>query len=206
MGSKGTSKEALNKICDECYRKNDCDKDRDGYCPNFTKVYNDLEVLEIILNRCSPHKLNNSTYEEIEGIHFNIENHDDGYQKVKDLFMPIWRERASKITQENYDAIQTNEDITLLDSTKKLIAFYESKELNKNPFLKKELELSYLKAVQNELEILEILKPYIQVECEKLKRNDGLDEITCWLKVGKYGGTLIDEEKYNLIKEWLNND
>lgn len=42
------SKKALKGICDECYRRNDCDKDAYGYCPNFMKVWNALEKLDHI--------------------------------------------------------------------------------------------------------------------------------------------------------------
>lgn len=44
MKSKDTSKEALNEICNEC-NQGDCDK-KYGACPNFMKVWNDLERLE----------------------------------------------------------------------------------------------------------------------------------------------------------------
>lgn len=47
-----------------------------------------------------------------------------------------------------------------------------------------------------DLEILDILKRYVEVEYDK-------GEETYWLKVCKYGGTLIDKEKYNDLKEWL---
>jgi len=40
-----TSKEALNEICKECNKTSDCDK-KYGACPNFNKVWDDLEVLE----------------------------------------------------------------------------------------------------------------------------------------------------------------
>ena len=52
--------------------------------------------------------------------------------------------------------------------------------------------------VKKDLEILDILKCYIEVEYDN---SDG----TYWLKVGKYGRTLIDKEKYNALKEWLKN-
>ena len=42
-----TSKEALNEICKECNTTSDCDK-KYGACPNFNKVWDDLEILEEI--------------------------------------------------------------------------------------------------------------------------------------------------------------
>lgn len=44
MKTKDTSKEALNEICNEC-NQGECDK-KYGACPNFKKVWNDLEELE----------------------------------------------------------------------------------------------------------------------------------------------------------------
>ena len=51
MESKDTSKEALNEICNECYIRGDCDRDAYGGCPNLKKVWNDLEILEILKNK-----------------------------------------------------------------------------------------------------------------------------------------------------------
>ena len=50
--------------------------------------------------------------------------------------------------------------------------------------------------IKKDLEVLELLKYFIQVEYEKA-------DDTYWVKLGKYGGTLTNKETYEKIKNWL---
>lgn len=50
--------------------------------------------------------------------------------------------------------------------------------------------------VKQDLEVLDLLKYFIQVEYEKA-------DDTYWIKLGKYGGTLTNKETYEKIKNWL---